>query len=109
MDAAKLERLRSRGLVERGRSGEECVRVSIHRPGGPAPVSRESLAAEMAGWVEALRPQLGKVGGHLIPDTLSVAGQLVEAFIPVDSLEDAEDRLAEAGLRVDLVERRKIV
>lgn len=109
MDADKLAKLRSRGLIEPGPSGEECVRVSVHRPGTRTPSSRDALKAEMANWLERLRPQVGEVGGHLIPDTLSVAAQMVEALIPVDCLDDAAALLSKSGLRMDMVETRKIV
>lgn len=109
MDAAGIERLRSRGLIEPGRSGEDCLRVSLHGPGGGTPVSREALKAEMMSWTEGLRPLVEEVGGQLVPDSLSVLAQMVEALIPLDRIEDAQTRLTEAGVRVDMVETRKVV
>ena len=109
MDPIRLDKLRKRGLLEKGPDGQESVRVSLQQFASAQGLTRSELKERLRACAAALQEQLAGMGGCVIPDTLSVAGQTFEALIPADKIQFAAEELARKGLRVDLVEPRQII
>lgn len=109
MDLGRLEKLRARGILETGPTGAECARLSIQQRNAPDVPTYEALKAWMKDWAAGLDKALASSGVSVLPDTLSAAGQTVEALVPVDVLPGVSEQLEREGLRLDFVESRKIV
>jgi hypothetical protein len=46
---------------------------------------------------------------EIVPGSLSIAGQTIEAIVPIANLPSAEAELAQENVRVDLVTSRQVV
>lgn len=109
MDLGRITKLRDRGLLETGPAGLECARLSIQQRNAPDTPNYDALKDWMRNWAVALEESLEPYGASVLADTLSAAGQTVEALVPVDALRSVSDRLEREGLRLDFVEPRKLV
>lgn len=109
MDLGRIEKLRERGHLETGPAGTECARLSIQQRDAPDTPTYDALKEWMRQWAASLDETLTPFGGSILPETLSAAGQTVEALVPIETLRGLSEKLEGEGLRLDFVEPRKLV
>lgn len=108
MEQHDLKKIRDLGLTERTSQGREGVRVTAqcrHTLEGQLEQRKQALEA----WINSVAQKFARHGGEVVPDSLSVLGQTVEAIIPVDAVEDVEADVATDDIRLDLVVPRRIL
>ncbi len=104
-----LEKLRERGLLEPDGAGAGCVRLSVQYAQRLAGKTRAERREVLGCWAEEVGRTLARHGGEVVPDSLSIAGQTVEAVVPVEEYPRVEAELAGRGERADLVVPRRVV
>ena len=109
MHQRDLQKLRDRGLLESSSSGAECVRLSVQYTPRLAEKTREERRQVLSCWADRLREALAPHGAEIVPDSLSLTAQTLEAKVPVEEYPDVESKLADAGGRVDMVVPRQVV
>lgn len=102
--APEIDKLRRLGMVETGPTGTELVRVTAQLRQLLGPVSRDERRAQLQAFESAMGRYLARHGGSIVPDSLSVLGQTLEALVPVDRLPALEAELDDK-VRLDLVRR----
>jgi hypothetical protein len=103
-----LDKLRERGLLEAGNgAGAGCVRLSVQYAQRLAGKTRAERREVLGCWAEEVGRTLARHGGEVVPDSLSIAGQTVEAVVPVEEYPRVEAELAGRGERADLVVPRR--
>ncbi len=109
MDPEKLEKLRRAHAVRRLPDGREGVSVTIQyrgeMPAVPRTARREWLEHEIARVVRSVECE----GAVVVPESVSVSGQTMEAIVPAGELENLESRLAAANCRMDVNVRRQVI
>lgn len=106
----ELDKLRERGLLEAGGSaGGECVRLSVQYAQRLAGKTRAERREVLTCWAEQVGRALARHGGEVVPNSLSVVGQTVEAVVPVGEYPRVEAELAGRGERTDLVVPRRVI
>lgn len=109
MDTRELDKLRRLGLTEKTSSGAEGVRISAQHQRSLAGETRLDRRRTLQTWADDLNEKVAHHGGEIVPGSLSVAGQTVEAVVPVDTFEAIQSGLTKEGVRVDLVVPRQVV
>lgn len=109
MDRRELDRLRRLGLTEKTSSGAEGVRISAQHQRTIAGETRPDRRKALQTWADDLNEKVAHHGGEVVPDSLSVAGQTVEAIVPIDTFEAVQSDLTNEGVRIDLVVPRQVV
>jgi len=71
--------------------------------------SRQERKAILEDWQNSIGQALARHGGEIVPGSLSIAGQTIEAIVPIANLPSAEAELAQENVRVDLVTSRQVV
>ena len=105
-DLSRIAKLRARGLLEPGPTGLECVRISVQQRAELDTSSRAAARAQLESWCSGLSEIIAGLGGVIIPQSLRITAQTVEALVPVSALRRTSEALQQAGARVDLVEPR---
>lgn len=100
----ELEKLRARGAVTQNAQGQEGLRVTLQstRQLGPAQ-TRQDWRGELECWARNVENQLQAWGGEVDAQTLSIAGQTVEAWLPIASLDPAAREMAAQNCRIDVL------
>ncbi len=98
-----LEKLRRLGLVRTMDDGSEGVAVTAQYRGAPTSSDRSAWKAEMEAWQQDLGGTLAKHGAKLVPNSMSLSAQTVEALVPTANLDQIADELRSDDVRVDLV------
>ncbi|AWN34675.1 hypothetical protein [Methylobacterium radiodurans] len=106
-DQNALEKLRRLGLVHQTADGAEAVTVTAQYRGSPASSDRNAWRAEMEAWQQNLDGTLAQHGAELVPDSLSLSAQTVEALVPTAQLDALATALKTDNVRVDLVVPRE--
>jgi hypothetical protein len=105
-----LDKLRERGLLEPGpANGAACVRLSVQYAPRLAGKTRAERRELLGCWAKEVGRTLARHGGEVVPDSLSIAGQTVEAVVPLEEYPSVEAELAGRGERADLVVPRRAV
>ena len=63
----------------------------------------------MQTWERELGEKLSAHGGEVVPHSLSVAGQTVEAIVPIDSLPSVAAEMESGDVRLDVVAPRQVL
>jgi hypothetical protein len=108
-DRRDIEKLRRLDLTESTSSGAEAVRLTAQYRQPLAGQSREQRRAVLQTWQDELAQTLARHGGEIVPGSLSLAGQTVEAIVPVEKVSSAEAELAAENVRIDLVTPRQVI
>lgn len=103
MDTRDLDRLRSLGLTERTADGVEAVRVSAQFQAPLFDHSRAERARILERWEDHLKEMVNRHGGFLVPGSLSMLGQSVEALLPVEAVNAVEHAAANDHTRIDVL------
>jgi hypothetical protein len=106
-DQYALEKLRRLGLVHQMADGAEGVTITAQYRGSPASNDRTAWKAEMEAWKEDLDGTLAKHGAELVPNSMSLLAQTVEALVPTSKLDELASALKTDNVRVDLVVPRE--
>jgi hypothetical protein len=107
MEPGDLDKLRRLGLTGKTASGQETVRVTAQHRKSLLGQSREQRRAILEGWQQEIGRMLAPHGGEIVPNSLSVAGQTVEAVVPVEKLDKIEHDLTKGDVRLDLIVPRQ--
>lgn len=105
----EIEKLRRLGLTELTSAGLEAVRVTAQNRRRIGGKSRESLRTMLQAWETELDHKLMRHGGEVVVGSLSIAGQTVEAVVPIVELDSVSEEMIEADVRLDLVLPRKFL
>lgn len=109
LDRIDLETLRQRGLIVTDAEGTEGLRISVQcLKSLPAEASREQWRQQLECWCEEVASTLCEHGAMLYPETLSTAAQTVEAFVPVDRLEETIRCEQLNGVRLDVIVSHRV-
>lgn len=103
----EVERLRQLGLIEHTEAGAEAVRVTAQFHISDRKRSRTLLREALLDRQKAVQPILQECEAAIVPDSLSVSGQLVEMVVPVSRLEDLSAAMSGEGVRIDLISPRR--
>lgn len=103
LDQNALKKLRRLGLVHRMADGAEGVTVTAQYRGAPVSNDRNSWKAEMEAWQHTLDGTLAEHGAELVPNSMSLSAQTVEALVPTAKLDELATALKTNNVRVDLV------
>src|SRR5262245_25394917 len=103
MERGDLDKLRRLGLTGKTPSGQETVRVTAQHRKPLADQSREQRRNILETWQQEIGRMLAPHGGEIVPNSLSVLGQTVEAVVPVDKLDSIESDLTKRDVRLDLI------
>lgn len=109
MDRQELDKLRRLGLTETTTLGAKGVRISAQHQRSLPATTRPDRRKTLQAWAEGLNARVAGYGGEVVPGSLSIAGQTVEAIVPIDSIEVIEHDLAKEDIRIDLVVPRQVV
>jgi hypothetical protein len=106
-----LDKLRERDLLEPGSGAGAggCVRLSVQYAPRLAGKTRAERREVLGCWAEEVGRALARHGGEVVPDSLSIAGQTVEAVVPAEEYPRVEAELAGRGERADLVVPRRAI
>jgi hypothetical protein len=108
MERPDLDKLRRLGLTEKTPSGEEAVRVTAQHRKPLIDHSRQERRDILETWQEEIGQTLARYGGEIVPDSLSVLGQTVEAIVPVEKLATIETDLTKGDVRIDVIVPRQV-
>ncbi|QLH38122.1 MAG: hypothetical protein HWD60_02880 [Defluviicoccus sp.] len=108
-DRSDLKKLRRLGLIKRMSDGTEAVKITAQYRGAPASSDRLAWKAEIEAWQDSLSDKLTKVGAEIVPNSLSLSAQTVEAVVPTLRLDEIVKHLQDEDVRVDLVVPRQVV
>ena len=108
-DQNDLEKLRRLGLVRTMPDGTEAVRITAQYRGAPASPDRHAWRVEMEAWQDVLSGKLANFGAEIVPNSLSLSAQTVEAVVPTLRLDEVAKNLNNEDVRVDLVVPRQVV
>ncbi|KAB1068595.1 hypothetical protein [Methylobacterium planeticum] len=108
-DHSDLEKLRRLGLVRRTADGAEAVKVTAQYRGAPVSRDRQAWKAEMEAWQKGLDGKLAKHGAEIVPNSLSLSAQTVEAVVPTMQLDAITNELKGEDVRVDIVVPRQVL
>lgn len=108
-DQSDLEKLRRLGLVRKLPDGTEAVKITAQYCGTPSSSDRGVWKAQMEAWENLMSDKLAKVGAEIVPNSLSLSAQTVEAVVPTFRLDEVAKDLNKEDIRVDLVIPRQIV
>lgn len=108
-DQNDLEKLRRLGLVRTMPDGTEAVKITAQYRGAPSSSDRGAWRAQMEAWQSLLSGELANFGAQIVPDSLSLSAQTVEAVVPTRRLDEVAKKLSDKDVRVDLVVPRQVV
>lgn len=102
MKAKTIQSLRDRGLISTNEAGDEVLTISMQAKRSLAGKSYSQRKSELAQWEHSVRAAVERYEGRLLPGTLSVAAQTVEASVPVKVLENGglEEELRDVEFRI---------
>lgn len=103
-----IDRIRQLGLIEHTSAGREAVRMTVQCRRSSAGHSRESWRSVLREWELEVARVLSGHGGEVVPGTLSVAGQTIEAVVPVDEVDAVLHEAVSSDVRFDLVVPRRV-
>ena len=109
IDHRAIEKLRPRSETASTSSGAEAVRITAQCRRPLIAQSRQERKAILEDWQNSIGQALARHGGEIVPGSLSIAGQTIEAIVPIANLPSAEAELAQENVRVDLVTSRQVV
>lgn len=109
LDSHTINKLRKLGLTETAADGSEGIRISIQCRADLTGQSRQQRRETLGHWVTPTTTMVTQFGGFVVPESLSIAGQTIEAVIPLSAFESAEDEFVKKGERVDIVMQRQAV
>lgn len=101
MDRREVEKMRQRGLTRSTSAGVEAIHITAQFRDSLTEMSRQERRAVLEGWEQELRERLKTYGGEIIPNSLSITAQTVEALVPVDSITSTEKELVRHNMRID--------
>lgn len=102
METRDIEKLRDRGLTVPTAGGDEGVRITAQCRRLFGDQSRQERREALEAWEHDLERQLATHGGQIVPGSLSVAGQTIEAIVPIESLTSLKADLSASDVRVDI-------
>jgi len=105
----EVQVLRDRGLVITNEDGIEGIHITLQclqQP--PANTTRSQWRDALGCWCQDVASKLCEHGVVLSLETLSSSAQTVEAFVPVDLLQDAKRCQELEELRVDIIDTHRV-
>lgn len=109
LDDLDLDTLRQRGLIVSDAEGTEGILISVQcLKLLPQDTSRAEWRESLECWCQEVAEVLGQHGARLFPETLSTSAQTVEAFVPVDRLEETIHCEQMNEVRVDLIVSHRV-
>lgn len=98
--------MRRLGLLERTPTGAEAVRVTAQFKLPLENRTRLALKEAIERRQHEIEETFTEFDALIVPDSLSVTGQLVEVLVPVANLTGLSEVLAHKGVRIDVIAPR---
>jgi len=83
--------------------GVEALHVTAQTQRPLFELTKNQRLSVLTSWEDGLRRTIEKYGGEVVPGSLSLLGQTVEALIPVTTFETAAKELEDGEVRIDLM------
>lgn len=109
MDRKEIDKLRALGLTEETAAGKEAVRVSLQLRRKLFDKTLDERRLVLQAWQQQIGASLMRRGAELVPDSLSITGQSIEAVVPVEQCTEIEADMDSGECRIDLIVPRQVV